>query len=52
VCSSDERREMRLFMDVVSCFMMLGGWFECLSMYNGSSLDFLKGLNFPLLRSE
>ncbi len=30
VCSSAERAEMRLLIDVGSCFMMLGGWFECL----------------------
>jgi hypothetical protein len=32
--------------------MMLGRWFECLFVYNGSSLGFLSGLYFPLLRSE
>ena len=36
-----ESVEMRLLMDVGSCLRMLGGWFECLFMYNGSSLGFL-----------
>ena len=40
-CMSDESVEMRLLMDVGSCLRMLGGWFECLFMYNGSSLGFL-----------
>ncbi len=34
---------MRLLIDVGSCFMMLGGWFECLLMYSGSSLGFPLG---------
>ena len=41
VCLSDESVEMRLLMDVGSCLRMLDGWFECLFMYNGSSLGFL-----------
>ena len=34
------------------CLVMLGGWFECLLMYNGSSLGFLYGLCFALFRSK
>ena len=30
-----------MLMAVGSCLRMLGGWFECLFMYNGSSLGFL-----------
>ncbi len=47
-CSSAERAEMRLLIDVGSGFMMISGWFECLFMHSGSSLGFLYGLNFPL----
>ena len=38
---SDESIQIHLFMDVGSCLKMLGRWFECLFMYNGSSLGFL-----------
>ena len=31
---------MRLLIAVCNCLVMLGGWFECLLMYNGSSLGF------------
>ena len=47
--SSDERSAMRLLMAVGNCLAMLGGWFECLLMYNGSSLGFLYGLCFALI---
>ena len=33
--------EMRLLIDTGSCLRILGGWLECLCMYNGSSLGFL-----------
>ena len=52
VCSSDERSAMRLLIAVGNCLVMLGGWFECLLMYNGSSLGFLYGLCFALIRSK
>jgi hypothetical protein len=52
VCSSDERSAMRLLMAVGNCLVMLGGWFECLLMCNGSSLGFLYGLCFALFRSK
>jgi hypothetical protein len=43
----------RLMRDVrCACLWILEGWFGCLSMYNGSSLGFLYGLYFPLLRSK
>jgi hypothetical protein len=42
---------MRLLIAVGNCLVMLGGWFECLLMYNGSSLGFLYGLCFALIRS-
>ena len=32
---------MCLLIDMGSCFVMLGGWFQCLFMYSGSSLGFL-----------
>ena len=41
VCSSGERSEMRLFMDVGSCFIILGGWFECLKSLLHVSLPLL-----------
>ena len=43
---------MRLLIAVGNCLVMLGGWFECLLMYNGSSLGFLYGLCFALIRSK
>ena len=43
---------MRLLIAVGNCLVMLGGWFECLLMYNGSSLGFLYGLCFALFRSK
>ena len=49
---SDERSAIRLLIEVGNCFVMFGGWLESLFMYNGSSLGFLKGLYFPLLRSK
>ena len=35
-CLSDDNVEMRLLIDVGSCLKMLGGWLECLCMYNGN----------------
>ena len=29
---------MRLLITVDNCLVMLGGWFDCLLVYNGSSL--------------
>jgi multisubunit Na+/H+ antiporter MnhE subunit len=43
---------MRLLIAVGNCLVMLGGWFECLLIYNGSSLGFLYGLCFALFRSK
>jgi hypothetical protein len=43
---------MRLLIAVGNCLVMLGAWFECLLMYNGSSLGFLYGLCFALFRSK
>ena len=40
-CLSDDSVEIRLLIDAGSCLKMLGGWLECLCMYNGSSLGFL-----------
>jgi hypothetical protein len=37
---------------ICNCLVMLSGWFECLLMYNGSSLGFLYGLRFALFRSK
>ena len=48
----DERSAMRLLIAVGNCLVMLGGWFECLLMYNGSSLGFLYCLCFALIRSK
>jgi hypothetical protein len=41
---------MRLLIAVGNCLVMLGGWFECLLMYNGSSLGYLYGLCFALFQ--
>jgi hypothetical protein len=43
---------MRLLIAVCNCLVMLGGWFECLLMYNGSSLGFPYGLRSALFRSK
>ena len=43
---------MLLLIAVGNYLVMLGGWFECLLMYNGSSLGFLYGLCFALIMSK
>ena len=44
---------MRLLIDVGGCIRILGGWLECFcSSYNGSSLGFLYGLCFSVVRSK
>jgi hypothetical protein len=52
-CLFVRREKCNAFVDSVgNCLVMLGGWFECLLMYNGSSLGFLYGLCFALFRSK
>ena len=39
----EDRDEILLLIDVGSCLVMQGGWFERLSIYNGSLSGFLYG---------
>ena len=41
---------MRWLMDLGTCLMMEGGWFERLLMYRGSLFGFLYGVNLPLFK--